>query len=92
MENNITKEKEQLTIMLNSLGNLTTDKNMLSNEQIAKNLMSDLHSYDEFIVSLIIDGLKSNEGKRIYWDAWFRGAESKDLENADAGKIYDKKN
>ena len=61
---------------------------MLENVDIAKKLMSDVYSYDEFIISLIIDGLKSNEGKKIYWDAWFRGAKGKDLELADKGVVY----
>ena len=71
---------------INSLGM------MLTNEQIADHLLGDMASYEEFIKEIIVGRLMDSSHRRIYWDAWFRGAESKDLENADAGKIYDKKN
>ena len=61
---------------------------MLSNEEIAENMLSDLQAYIENIKELIIGRLMDSACRRVYWDAWFRGATGKDLENADRGKIY----
>lgn len=63
---------------------------MLTNEQIADNLLSDIESYKENIREIIIGRLMDSSCQRTYWDAWFRGATGKDLENADKGIIYKK--
>ena len=63
---------------------------MLSNEEIADNMLSDIQAYREFIKEIIVSRLMDSSHQRTYWDAWFRGAEGKDLENADNGKIYQK--
>ena len=60
----------------------------LTPKEIAKNLMSDVPAYQEFIERMLRKHLNSNETDRVYWDAWFRGAEGRDLEDADAGKTY----
>lgn len=61
---------------------------MLSNDQIAEHLLSDLEAYRENIKEIIIGKLMDSSCQRIYWDAWFRGATGKDLEAADRGVIY----
>ena len=61
---------------------------MLTNEQIADNMLSDIEAYRENIKEMIVGVLMSSARQRTYWDAWFKGATGKDLENADNGKIY----
>jgi hypothetical protein len=61
---------------------------MLTNEAIAEHLLSDLYSYKENIKELIVVSLMDSTHRRIYWDAWFRGATGVDLENADKGIPY----
>lgn len=61
---------------------------MLSNDVIAENLLSDIYSYRENIKEIIISRLMDSTHSRIYWDAWFRGATGKDLEDADKGIPY----
>jgi hypothetical protein len=61
---------------------------MLSNEEIADNMLSDIEAYKGDIKEFIIGRLMDSSNERIYWDAWFRGATGKDLENADKGIIY----
>jgi hypothetical protein len=65
-----------------------TRTNMLTNEQIAENMLSDIYSYRENIKNIIIGRLMDSSHQRTYWDAWFRGAKGKDLENADKGIIF----
>jgi hypothetical protein len=58
----------------------------LTSEEITKKLFSDLYSYQEFIETMVTDHLEnSKNSEKIYWDAWFRGAEGKELEDADRG-------
>lgn len=64
---------------------------MLTNEQIADCLLSDMTSYSEFVKEIIIGRLQDSSHQRTYWDAWFRGATGKDLENAEKGIIYKSK-
>lgn len=61
---------------------------MLNSEQIAKHLLSDVDSYKEFIETMLKKHLEKNSHDKIYWDAWFRGAENKALENADKGIVF----
>lgn len=61
---------------------------MLSNEEIAENMLSDLEAYRDNIKELIVGRLMDSTCRRVYWDAWLRGATGKDLENADCGKVY----
>lgn len=70
-------------------GGLKTNK-MLSNEQIADFLLSDIRAYKENIREILIGRLMDSSNAKIYWDAWFRGAEGKDLEDADKGIVYKK--
>jgi len=63
---------------------------MLSNEEIADKMLSDIPAYQEDIKNIIISRLMDSSNSRTYWDAWFRGATGKDLENADKGIIYKK--
>ena len=63
---------------------------MLSNEEIAEHLLNDLEAYKDDIKDIIIGRLMDSSHRRIYWDAWFRGAKGKDLENADRGIIFKK--
>lgn len=60
----------------------------LEAREIAEKLMSDVPAYKEFIERMLRKHLNSNESDRIYWDAWFRGAEGRDLEDADRGKVF----
>ena len=60
----------------------------MTNEEIADALLSDVPSYSEFIKEIIVGRLMDSSHQRIYWDAWFRGATGKDLENAEKGIIY----
>lgn len=62
---------------------------MLTNEEIADNLLSDISSYKDEIKEIIISRLMDSANQRIYWDAWFRGATGRDLENAMKGKIFE---
>ena len=61
---------------------------MLTNEEIAENMLSDIQAYRENIKEIIIGRLMDSSCQRTYWDAWFRGAKGKDLEDADEGKVY----
>jgi predicted transcriptional regulator len=61
---------------------------MLSNEEIAENMLNDLQAYREYVKEFIIGRLMDSTYRRVYWDAWFRGATGKDLENAGRGKVY----
>ena len=70
--------------------NLTLIDGMLTNEQIADALLSDMQSYKENIREILIGRLMDSSSQRTYWDAWFRGATGKDLEDADKGIIYNK--
>lgn len=63
-------------------------KIMLSNEEIADRLLSDIDAYKEFIKEIIVGRLMDSAHQRTYWDAWFQGAEGKDLEDAERGIIY----
>lgn len=63
---------------------------ILTNEQIADNILSDIYSYREDIREFIIGRLMDSTDTKIYWDAWFRGAEGEDLESAERGVIYKK--
>jgi len=60
----------------------------LTAKEITEHLFSDRYSYDEFLKEYIEEMLKSDSSRRVYWDAWFRGATSKDLENAEKGKTF----
>lgn len=70
----------------------------LTTENIADCLLSDLYSYSEDIDSLVakspfdvslklqlVIALDENVSSQIYYDAWFRGADGKALDNADNG-------
>jgi hypothetical protein len=61
---------------------------MLINEQIAEKMLSDIEAYRENIKEIIISRLMDSSCQKTYWDAWFRGAEGKDLEDADRGKAF----
>ena len=61
---------------------------MLSNEKIAEYMLSDIEAYRENIKEIIIGRLMDSTTQRIYWDAWFRGATGKQLEDAERGMIY----
>jgi hypothetical protein len=61
---------------------------MLANEQIADDLLSDMDAYGDIIREIIIGRLMDSTNFKVYWDAWFRGAEGKDLEDAERGIIY----
>ena len=78
------KGKVELTRKMCSLPELEKVK-MLSNEEIADHLLSDMEAYKENIKEIIIGRLMDSSNVRTYWDAWFRGAVGKDLENADNG-------
>jgi len=64
---------------------------MLSNEEIADHLLSDMEAYKEYVREIIIGRLMDSSTQRIYWDAWFRGAENKDLEKAEKGIVFKSK-
>jgi hypothetical protein len=61
---------------------------MLSNEEIADAMLSDIEAYKENIREIIIGRLMDSSHQKTYWDAWFRGAKGKDLEDADNGIIF----
>jgi hypothetical protein len=61
---------------------------MLTNEQIADCILSDTKAYKEDIREMIIKTLNKSPRSKIFWDAWFRGAEGKDLEDAYRGVVY----
>jgi hypothetical protein len=61
---------------------------MLTNEQIADYMLSDIEAYRENIREIIIGRLMDSSASKIFWDAWFRGAEGKDLEDAYRGVVY----
>lgn len=64
------------------------EANMLTNEEIADHLLSDMEAYKEFVKEIIVGRLMDSSRQRVYWDAWFRGAKGKDLENADKGIVF----
>jgi hypothetical protein len=64
---------------------------MLTNEEIADHLLSDMDAYKEFVREIIICRLMDSSTQRVYWDAWFRGAAGKDLENAERGVVFKQK-
>lgn len=64
---------------------------MLTNEEIADHLLSDMDAYREFVREMIIGRLMDSSTQRVYWDAWFRGADGKDLENAERGVVFKQK-
>lgn len=57
----------------------------LTSKQIAEHLLTDSYSYEDTIKGMLIKHLESLKSERVYWDTWFRGAEGKDLEDADKG-------
>lgn len=61
---------------------------MLSNEKIAEYMLSDIEAYRENIKEIIVGRLMDSTTQRIYWDAWFRGATGKQLEDAEKGIVY----
>ena len=61
---------------------------MLTNEEIAELMLTNMEANREFIKEIIVGRLMDTSAQRTYWDAWFRGAKGKDLENADKGIIY----
>lgn len=65
---------------------------MLTNEEIAENMLSDIQAYRENIKEIIIGRLMDSSSQKTYWDAWFRRAEGKNLEDAGKGKIYKEPN
>jgi hypothetical protein len=64
---------------------------MLTNEEIADHLLSDMEAYKEFVREIITGRLMDSTNTRVYWDAWFRGAEGKNLEDAQKGVVYTEK-
>lgn len=83
-------KNEQIAIYDASKKEVITLNVMLSNEDIADKMLSDMQAYKENIRDIIIGRLMDSSCQRTYWDAWFRGAEGKDLEDADKGIIYKK--
>jgi hypothetical protein len=77
---------EETFLKLNK--DVTVKNIMLSNEDIADHLLSDMQAYKENIREIIIGRLMDSSCQRTYWDAWFRGATGKDLENAEKGIFY----
>ena len=65
-----------------------TKVNRLGNDEIAEHLMSDKSAYGEFMKEYLTEFLDKHSDKSIYWDAWFRGARGKELEDADKGKVF----
>ena len=61
---------------------------MLTSKEIADEMFNDLPAYEENIKKIIANHLNNDINQMTYWDAWFRGAEGKDLEDADKGKVY----
>ena len=61
---------------------------MLTSEQIADDMLSDIEAYKENIKEIIVGKLRDSSCAKTYWDAWFRGAKGKDLEAADRGIVY----
>lgn len=61
---------------------------MLTNEEIAENMLNDIGAYRENIKEIIVGHLKDSTNTRIYWDAWFRGAVGKQLEDAERGVVF----
>lgn len=59
----------------------------LTCEEITEHLFSD-ETYTEDLKKMVCGVLMSQSQSKVYWDAWFRGAKNKDLENADKGLIY----
>ena len=60
----------------------------LTPEEVANHLLSDINSYKDNILKMLVTHLTSNETDQIYWDAWFRGATGKALVDADNGMKY----
>lgn len=63
---------------------------VLSPNIIANCLLSDMSAYQDKVTNIIAIFLEDNPDSKSYWDAWFRGANGKDLENAEKGIIYKK--
>lgn len=61
---------------------------LLSKRQIAKCMLNDLNSYEEYIEEWLVAHLEENPHKQISWDAWFRGAKEEAINQADKGIIY----
>lgn len=61
---------------------------MVTNEEIAEKMLSDIEAYRENIKEIIIGRLMDSSHVKVYWDAWFRGATGKDLEAAERGVVY----
>ena len=66
------------------------DSEELTTEQIVENLLSDMSAYKENIQEMLIKLINTEPKTKIYWDAWFRGAENLELENADRGEVFEK--
>lgn len=64
---------------------------MLTNEQIANHLLDDMVSYKEDVKALILSRLMDSTNSKVYWDAFFRGAEDEDLEAASKGVVFEGK-
>lgn len=84
-----------LEVELSDLVDLATKleqntKEPLPVEDIARRLLRDMPAYGEFVEELLKGALLKNTSARVYWDAWFRGSNGKDLEKAQIGIIYKK--
>lgn len=89
----ISKDKTQLTNLNGVLGRenwipIEPITGMLTNEEIADALLSDMQAYTDNIREIIIGRMQDSTSQKVYWDAWFRGAKGEDLEKADAGQVY----
>ncbi len=65
---------------------------MLTNNEIAENMLNDIDAYRDNIKDIIIARLTDCYRQKVYWDAWYRGAKGKELERADEGKVYEETN
>jgi len=63
----------------------------LTSNEIAKHLLSDRVSYEEFVERMLTKYLNKNDTDRIYWDAWFRNAKGKESEVVPLSEIPLKK-
>lgn len=70
---------------------LYQENKMLTNEEIADNLLSDLDAYRDNIRDIIIGRLMDSSAERTSWDAWFRGATGEALELAKKCVVYNPK-
>lgn len=64
------------------------DNTPLTSEQIVEFFLSDIYSYKENIIELISRRFEDVPDSKTYWDAWFRGAENKQLEDAERGIVF----